>query len=336
MLHGSITRNRVVAGLQILAIAAIYSAATHVVPSQVVGGWRVSMLWAPTGVGLAALLALGPRVWPGIVIGSFVINTSLGRPPTASVTLAAATALGLLCAYMLLHRVGFRVEMDQPRDVLALVFLGAFVGATIIASTSVATFVLSGLETTHNFGTTWFLWWLSYMMGVLVVTPSLLVIVRARRPHSVDRRRIIEGAALTVVIIVVMLVVIHSSTDLLFLAIPCVVWAAVRFRVAGAALSVMVVSAMTIFAALQRLGPFAHEPLAANVVTVETLIGTTALTAFILAATTMQRDAAHEQIRYAAGVLYEAVRTIDQRLRPRTDPATSRGGRTHARADDGS
>jgi len=42
----------------------------------------VTALWPPVGVGVAALVVLGPRVWPGIVIGDLLLadfSTPWGR-----------------------------------------------------------------------------------------------------------------------------------------------------------------------------------------------------------------------------------------------------------------
>src|SRR5438093_5910184 len=47
-------------------------------------------VWPPAGIALAALLVLGPRAWPGVFLGSFL----LGATNTASLATAAGIASG--------------------------------------------------------------------------------------------------------------------------------------------------------------------------------------------------------------------------------------------------
>ena len=37
-------------------------------------GGAASPVWPPSGIGLAAILLLGSRVWPGILAGAFLAN----------------------------------------------------------------------------------------------------------------------------------------------------------------------------------------------------------------------------------------------------------------------
>ena len=37
-----------------------------------------AIIWPPSGIALAAVLLFGPRVWPGIALGAFAVNFSMG------------------------------------------------------------------------------------------------------------------------------------------------------------------------------------------------------------------------------------------------------------------
>lgn len=105
---------------------------------------QVTPLWPPTGIALTALLLLGPRVWPGIALGAFLVNVSLGPSPAVVLAIVAGNTLGPLLAYRLLRRAGFRVELDRLRDAVALVFLGALTGMLVSATIGSGALVLSG------------------------------------------------------------------------------------------------------------------------------------------------------------------------------------------------
>jgi len=43
-------------------------------------GTHITLIWLPTGVAVAALLRWKRSVWPGIFIGSCLVNLSIGSP----------------------------------------------------------------------------------------------------------------------------------------------------------------------------------------------------------------------------------------------------------------
>src|SRR5262249_46848916 len=64
-----------------------------------VGGFA-TLVWAPTGVSLAALLVCGLRLWPGVALGAFLVNLWVGAPPAAALGIAVGNTLeALLAAY---------------------------------------------------------------------------------------------------------------------------------------------------------------------------------------------------------------------------------------------
>ncbi len=52
-----------------------------------------SLIWAPTGIALAALLILGYRFWPGITIAAFIVNLVTGAPPVVALGIAIGNTL---------------------------------------------------------------------------------------------------------------------------------------------------------------------------------------------------------------------------------------------------
>ena len=84
----------------------------------------VTALWPPVGVGIAALVLYGPRLWPGIVIGDLLVadfSTPLGTVLGQTV----GNTLEVVVAAVLLRRLtGGRPAMDRVGDVLALVGCG--------------------------------------------------------------------------------------------------------------------------------------------------------------------------------------------------------------------
>ncbi|MFG2294549.1 MASE1 domain-containing protein [Streptomyces sp. NPDC048603] len=300
--------------LRILAVAAVYYGAAQVGLLLQLVRDQVTPLWPPTGVALAGLLVLGLRVWPGIALGAFLVNVFLGPSLIAVLAITAGNTLAPVCACLMLRRAGFRNELDRLRDVLALVFLGALLGMLISSSIGSGVLVLSGALDASEFWPTWSVWWTGDAMGILVVTPFLLVLRKARWPSRAGPGRWFEAVALAVGTVSITLLVTRTpDSNLLFLVSPFLIWAAFRFRLPGAAPCALAVSTLAILAAAGDRGPFVGEDVFANMVTLQAFNGTTALTALLLAAVITERDRTYEEVKRACGRLAEMVARMEPR-----------------------
>jgi integral membrane sensor domain MASE1 len=319
-------RSHVKLGLEILAVAAAYCAAAQLGHIQQFGPGEVRMIWPAAGVALAALLVLGADVWPGILVGSFLADESLGVAFLTSVLISVGITLGVLFSYWLLREVGFRIQLDRLRDALALVFLGAFLGMLVTSTIQTALMVATGAVANGKFLMEWLIGWTSSAVGVLVVTPALVVLWQARRPaRHLDRNRLLEAAALLACTILIMLVAARSSTELLFLASPCLIWAATRFGLPGAATFEIIVATIATYAAANMLGPFAGSSFTSNLITIQAFNGATALTALFLAVTIAQLHKTQSRLEDTSARLAEALNQLNRALQPR--PARPRENR---------
>ncbi len=134
---------------------------------------------AARGIALAALLLQGRRMWPGIALGSVLLNSTAGIPSAVIVTSAFSVTLQALAGEALLRRSGFSTKLDRLRDVLALV-AGAVIGSTFLGSTlgNLGTCIF-GWDQWSNFSRNWWTTWLGDGMGILIVTPVLLTLNHA-------------------------------------------------------------------------------------------------------------------------------------------------------------
>ncbi|MER8155653.1 MASE1 domain-containing protein [Streptomyces sp. NPDC094472] len=312
--------------LRLVAVAALYYAAAWIGLLQELVRDQVTPLWPPTGIALACLLTLGPMAWPGIALGAVAVNAPIGPSPLAVLAIVVGNTLAPICSYLLLRRVGFRPALDRLRDALVLVFLGALAGMLISATVGTAALIVSGALTAGDFWTAWSVWWTGDAMGVLVITPLLLVLHRllhrarlprgvspyrllhrARLPRGVSPYRLLEAAALLLGTAAVTLVATRTEVSLLFLVFPFLIWAALRFQLAGAAPCSLIVSVLAIAATAEGTGPFSHHSLPARMVILQAFNGSTALTALLLSAIIAERNATRRQIEHVCAQLAEAV-----------------------------
>src|SRR5262245_7353535 len=76
-------------------------------------------VWPPAGVALALVLLLGFELWPGILLGAFLVNlTTVGNVLTSFGVAAGNTWESVLGAY-LINRYAHGVKaFERPQDIL--------------------------------------------------------------------------------------------------------------------------------------------------------------------------------------------------------------------------
>src|SRR3954454_734743 len=97
--------------LQILLLAAAYFGAAKLGFTWASAHPNVSPVWPPSGIAIAALLLLGLRAWPGILIGAFLANFFTPIHPVAAAGIAAGNTLEAVAAAWLLDRVDFHKSL---------------------------------------------------------------------------------------------------------------------------------------------------------------------------------------------------------------------------------
>src|SRR5690606_32887439 len=145
------------------------------------------------------------------VVAAFLVNLPIGPTLPTVLAITAGNTLAPAHAYGLLRLTGFHVALDRFRDALALVFLGAFTGMLASATVGTGALVLSGALPAQLFLPTASVWWTGDAMGVLTVTPLLLV----ARTHPWRRRvraaRVVEVVGLFTVTTATTFLVMRTS-----------------------------------------------------------------------------------------------------------------------------
>ncbi|MEU9212206.1 MASE1 domain-containing protein [Streptomyces sp. NPDC048415] len=284
-------RRPAVVAFQTVGVAACYYAAGRLglLRHLVVEGAVFTPIYPPTGVAVASLLIFGIRSWLGIALGSLLVILSLPSFQPSGFGIVAGNTAAPVCAYLMLRKVGFRLDLSRLRDGLALVFLGALAGMLISATVGVGILVLAGKLAAGGFWPVWLAWWVGDAMGVLIVTPILLMLYGARRSLRLSRWK--EAAALALVACFLVPLATRSSLSLLFLVYPLLIWAALRFRHGGSVLCALFASVMATIAATDGAGPFERMSDVEVMVKLQAFNGSMTLTALLLSAViTEQRN----------------------------------------------
>ncbi|MGW2832734.1 MASE1 domain-containing protein [Streptomyces sp. NPDC001286] len=293
--------------LEVTAVAACYFAAGRLglMRQLVVDGAVVTPIWPPTGVAVACLLLFGMRSWPGIALGALLVVMSITSIQPAVVGTLVGNTAAPVCAYYLLRRVGFRTDLARLRDGFALVFLAALTAMLVSATAGAGLLVLTGKLAAGGFWLVWSTWWAGDAMGVLIVTPVLLVLWRVNRLPRTPRWK--EAAGLALIAGGLIPFATRSDVSLLFLVYPLVIWAALRFQLAGSMLCAALASVMATVAATDQVGPFSRMSRIEVMIKLQAFNGALALTALLLSAVIAEQLHTRRSVEQACRELVEVL-----------------------------
>lgn len=255
---------------------------------------NISPLWPPAGVALAAMLLFGYRVWPAVGLAAFIVNFFTAIPHLAAIGIALGNTLGPLCGAWLLRQLPrFQPSLTRLRDVLGVIILGALCGSAVSATVGAGVLFLAGVKAWSGFASAWLMWWLGDAMGVLIVTPLVLTFTGLMAIR--ERRPLIELACLLVGALGSALVIFHPQLGLMnadvfaFGVFPFVLWGAIRFEAAGAAIVSFLVSAVAVWGTAHGFGPFIEGNALQNATLLQAFLAVTSVSGISLAAVIAER-----------------------------------------------
>ena len=279
-----------------------------------VGGFA-SVVWAPSGVAIAAVLLMGLGVTPGIWLGAFAANLFAGAPVAAAAAVAAGNTLAAVLAATLLARVRpFDRSLGRLHDVVLFALLAAVLAAVVSSTAGVGSLTLAGVVPRADAGAAWRAWWLGDCIGALLVAPAILV-WRARGWRDLTPRAR-EAAIILVALAAVCVLVFFVDTGRdqtaflqTYLVFPVLIWAAMRFEQRGAVTAVLLTSALAVTGTARGGGPFAQPQLSDSLFALQAFMGIVAISMLTLATAIAERERASRtasQLLTAASVANHA------------------------------
>jgi PAS domain S-box-containing protein len=144
-----------------------------------------SAIWPPTGIALAGVLIYGKRIWPGVWLGSFIVNGLIpeltGSVTELFITLmltlvisTGATLQAFVGAYWLKRYAGYPSGLKDEKSVLLFLLYGGVLSALINSTLSVAMLVATGKTPLANALNNWLTWWSGDLLGIIIFTPLAL------------------------------------------------------------------------------------------------------------------------------------------------------------------
>jgi signal transduction histidine kinase len=297
--------------IRILFTAVVYFASAYLGLILAFKDPFTSPVWPPVGVGFAMILLLGPRVWPGIAIGSLLaymlvfwlkqVEISIATIQ-ASTIIAIGNTIELLAGYFLLKISTNNGDPFRKTSETFIFLLVALVMCLIGSSLGTYSLYLIGLIDRIEFLQTWFYWWIPDVASVLLFTPFILSWGRRFRIRT-SRSSIFEFMLFSLCLIFFIVILDNYQlgstleTSIPFLVIPFLLWLAFRFNLQTSMAGILIAALSAIYLTINEIGPFVLETNENSILILQIFIGVISISSIVLSSTVYERWVAQETIK---------------------------------------
>jgi PAS domain S-box-containing protein len=182
-----------------------------------------SSIWPAAGVGTAALLVWGLRLWPGVLLGSFYFNWWLstlldgGQPEHWAMRVLVAAAIGggvtlqaLTSASLGRPLLASGGVLRSVRQAVPFLIVSGPGSCLISATIGVAARWGMGNMPADEVFANWFTWWMGDSIGVLLVVPLTLLVLPEARAR---RLRLAFRVGFPLMAVLFLLTLAHQATQ---------------------------------------------------------------------------------------------------------------------------
>jgi signal transduction histidine kinase/CheY-like chemotaxis protein len=248
---------------------------------------------------LAALLL--KRGGEGIVTaaawaGNVIANLSFGDSIGGAVMLAFSNTVEIIVAVAIIRRqIDDKIDLSRRRDLVV------FIGAALVASIGSAIFASIQLNVLgRNLPVEASVWATADALGLIILTPALLALARARQDLAKRPITLSGLASLLVLVAASTLVFGFVAAPMLFVLVPAVLWVVFKLERLGAAIAVMLVAIVGVGATLLGRGPVGlHGSGTEALFLLQSLLAVLAVTSLSIASVLMERGRLQEELTHA-------------------------------------
>ena len=277
-----------------LIVAVVYFAGAELGLSLASFHENVTPVWPPTGIAIASLLIFGRRVWPGVLLGALAANLPTHISVASTIGIAIGNTLEAVVAYSLLQKSKqWRNSFDSVGEVLTFVVYAAVLAPLVSATMGSLTICFGDPNRWADFWSLWLTWWMGDGFGALIVSPFLLSWSASRR---INRQEGPEIGGLFVLLIIIVLIVFAGwfpgpvkTYPLAYLALPCLLWAALRFDQRIVTSAIVLMAGVALWGAKHAYGPFVQPSPNTSLLLLISFVGTASLMTLLVAAVMTER-----------------------------------------------
>ena len=252
---------------QVIGLAAIYVVSAKLSLALAIPPGYATPIWPPAGIALAALLFFGRRAWPGIWLGAAAVNYAVESSLVSAFTIGVGNSLeGVVAALLVERRQSDPRDFRRAEDVVSFIVICVIAASVAASVASVALALNNSLPWALAFRN-WWTWWQGDLAGMIIVAP-LLLSWSIPSPSPWPAAKKLEAATFAVLLggtawaVTMNEAARYAPFSLTFIALPFILWAAIRFGQREVTTTIAVVCAVAVWFVLER--PALFEPTPVN------------------------------------------------------------------------
>jgi PAS domain S-box-containing protein len=264
----------------------------------------ISPLW-PTGAILFSVLVAAPlRHWWAYTLAAYftsIVNDVRAGFPISAILFVVAGLLEIFVA-----AVGVRRFAGGLRAFDCLRSLAAYIMVAVVFAPFISAFVAAFAGAIENYWFYWRVWFLSEALAYLMLAPAILTGIASARAtfKTISVARCIEACLMGCGLLAISVFVFNwqaaaesSVPALVYLPLPLLILAAVRFGPIGLNISLLVVAFLSISGAVRGRGPFAAGTADDSVLPLQLFLVVISVPLMLLAALIRERRDKEEALR---------------------------------------
>lgn len=283
---------------------------------------NISLIWPPTGIGIAILLLHGKQLFPGIGIGVFLATASTGVGLQFALGAAFANTVEAWLAVWLIQYLYISYQLNRVRDLLIFLIVVMLITPIIASLIGSSSFCLTFSCSQNDFIKIALTWWFGNAMGALVITPLILSWGSNREIKlnqlnltfnqdviNTPKKQLITIVGFSLLVIANLLVfgIIEISFlelnnyPLQYLCFPFLIWAAFSFKQRGATTAIFLTVVIAVLGIIFDVGVFAKtSSVNSRLFVLWSFITVVSLPTLILAAAVTEKEVAENNLEHFA------------------------------------
>jgi two-component system, LuxR family, sensor kinase FixL len=267
------------------------------------GANPISVLWPPNALLMAALLITPAHHWRWLVLAAFPAHLLAARQSDVPLVMVLCWFVSnvteaLIGAYLVRSYSRGQPSLTNLRSVAVLVLCAALAAPFVSSFLDAAFVVLVGWGSS-SYSELWAHRFNSNLLATLTIVPLVLAWTNGRDRDLAFGERRLEGGLLLICLLVVCTAVFAGAVEdrlhveaLLYLPLPFLLWAALRFGPLGTSTAFAIVVFVTILGATRGRGPFVTDLASESALVVQIFLVSVGAPLLFLAAVMNERKQA--------------------------------------------
>jgi diguanylate cyclase (GGDEF)-like protein/PAS domain S-box-containing protein len=252
----------------------------------------LASVWLPNAILLTFLLLTPRHRWApacaAVLVSGTLANWLGGAPGPVALVFGISNVTDPLIVALMMRARSREVDLERFSHLLSFVGAAALAnGLSATAAAGAMTYVVGG-----DFGDVWTSWFLSSFLGLVIVTPILMIGYHAIRHERATRRKIVEAVAVLALVAATGVLAFTRNWPIFFIVHPPLLIATFRLRAIGAGIGTLILAVIGTVAISLGVSPTEQvvQSFGEQMALLQAFLCVAILTALPIAAALSERD----------------------------------------------